>query len=216
MSLTVRPIDVWPGEFTRHRRVSAFKVTYTDTLTLLRREVRALAALAKAPDIVAQLAVASDQIRLDGDLRASVRPIHPGVIISFESRHGPLRYHTDRFTDGYGRVGWHDNLRAIALGLEALRKIDRYGITSDGEQYRGWQAIGDGSTPPATSMTIEEAAELLVVAANVDMLVSDVVADGHLASGLWRKAARLHHPDVGGDPDKFRRLTTARNLLTGR
>lgn len=41
----------------------------------------------------------------------------------------------------YGEVDWQINLRAIALGLEALRKLDRYGITSRGEQYTGWRAI---------------------------------------------------------------------------
>jgi hypothetical protein len=32
----------------------------------------------------------------------------------------------------------------------------------------------------------------------------------------FRKAARRHHPDVGGDPAKFRALLDARNLLLGR
>jgi hypothetical protein len=32
----------------------------------------------------------------------------------------------------------------------------------------------------------------------------------------FRKAARRHHPDVGGDPAKFRSIVDARNLLLGR
>ena len=32
----------------------------------------------------------------------------------------------------------------------------------------------------------------------------------------FRKAARRHHPDVGGDPAKFRELVDARNLLSTR
>jgi DnaJ domain len=32
----------------------------------------------------------------------------------------------------------------------------------------------------------------------------------------FRKAARRHHPDVGGDPVKFRKLVDARNLLSTR
>lgn len=32
----------------------------------------------------------------------------------------------------------------------------------------------------------------------------------------FRKAARRHHPDVGGDPAKFRELMDARNLLSTR
>ncbi len=32
----------------------------------------------------------------------------------------------------------------------------------------------------------------------------------------FRKAARKHHPDVGGDPERFRAIVDARNLLLGR
>jgi hypothetical protein len=32
----------------------------------------------------------------------------------------------------------------------------------------------------------------------------------------FRKAARRHHPDVGGDPAKFRAIVDARNFLLGR
>lgn len=32
----------------------------------------------------------------------------------------------------------------------------------------------------------------------------------------FRRAARRHHPDVGGDPEKFRSLVDARNFLLGR
>ena len=32
----------------------------------------------------------------------------------------------------------------------------------------------------------------------------------------FRKAARRHHPDVGGDPARFRAIVDARNLLLGR
>jgi hypothetical protein len=34
---------------------------------------------------------------------------------------------------------WQDNLRAVALGLEALRRVERYGIAQRGEQYAGWR-----------------------------------------------------------------------------
>ncbi len=32
----------------------------------------------------------------------------------------------------------------------------------------------------------------------------------------FRRAARRHHPDVGGDPERFRAIVDARNLLLGR
>lgn len=38
-------------------------------------------------------------------------------------------------------VHWQDNLRAIALGMEALRKVARYGIVKGNEQYSGWKQL---------------------------------------------------------------------------
>lgn len=40
---------------------------------------------------------------------------------------------------------WQDNLRAIALGLEALRKVERYGFVKDDEQYTGFKALTAGA-----------------------------------------------------------------------
>ncbi len=35
---------------------------------------------------------------------------------------------------------WQHNVRSIALGLEALRAVDRYGISRRGQQYAGFRA----------------------------------------------------------------------------
>lgn len=35
---------------------------------------------------------------------------------------------------------WQHNVRSVALGLEALRAVDRYGISRRGEQYAGFRA----------------------------------------------------------------------------
>lgn len=37
-------------------------------------------------------------------------------------------------------VFWEHNVRSIALGLQALRAVDRYGISRRGEQYAGFRA----------------------------------------------------------------------------
>lgn len=81
----VRPIDLWPEPETRTRTRSPFSATYSATKALLHREITALG----ATSAILQLAVTETDIRLDGDLRATARPSHPGVIVSFESRHGP-------------------------------------------------------------------------------------------------------------------------------
>jgi len=112
---------------------------------------------------------------------------------------------------------WQDNVRAIALGLEALRKVDRYGIVQSAEQYRGWQALPPGSPMPAAKMTIEDAARLLADAAPSLGYESGDLLDSGAADGAiprcYREAAKRLHPDVGGDPELFKRLTEARDLL---
>ena len=137
-NLQMRTIQTWPGERTppEQRQHSRFDTPYGQTLDLLDRELYHLG----AKDVWLEVAIQPEFFRKDGRPRASARADHPGVVISFRSftLDKDLRYSTDRF------LHWHDNLRAIALGLEALRKVERYGIANRGEQYAGWTQIGAG------------------------------------------------------------------------
>jgi hypothetical protein len=219
--LIVRPIDQWPGEFTKRRQGTDFTASWSDTVALLAREVEHLAG--PGAQVVLQAAIGESDCRLDGWIRANARPTHPGVILSFESRRlGPLRYHTDRFegqAGGYTRYlpGWQSNVRAIALGLEALRKVDRYGIATAGEQYRGWQALPPGA--PVGEMTVEEAARFIAEHGNPTLIElggwANLASPGYdlLLETTFRAAAKNLHPDRGGDPALFRRLTEARQII---
>jgi hypothetical protein len=224
MRLLLRPIVTWPGELTKDRRPSPFRSTYSETLQILDRE---LDALAITSDPVIQLAIREEDLRLDGELRANARPeTHPGVILSFTSRrHGELSYPCDTFDrTPYARpaqIGWQQNLRAVALGLEALRKVERYGIANRGQQYTGWKQLGAGTPMPAAStMTVEEAARFIADHADLEPLGPDdtpwwqliVEEPDALASG-YRRAAKILHPDAGGDAELFKRLQEAKQLL---
>jgi hypothetical protein len=217
---TFRPIDDWPGVLRSDtdRENSRFKAHHADTLDLLQRELDQLDAV----DIIIQVALTDRDIRNDGWPRSDSRPSHPGVIVSFDSKHGPLKYATDIYR-GTGaptywgtQTGWKANLRAIALGLEALRKVDRYGITKRGEQYRGWKALGAGE-PIAlggSTMTVDEAARFIAEHSDdpAGRLV-DVADDPLFALALYRDAAKTLHPDAGGDPELFKRLQDAKAIL---
>jgi len=144
MRLLSRPIDEWPAPFTTNRKTPQFSATWTETLQLLEPELSHLA----AQEAVIQAAADEQPMRLDAGLRADAKVCHPGVILSFETnKHGPMRHFSDVFDrgarqvkaksncDGTWTVGrtesfpsWQMNARAIALGLEAPRKVDRYGI----------------------------------------------------------------------------------------
>jgi len=119
MEVRFRPISTWPVAATARRKRARFRAGYSDTLQLLDRELRFLRAH--------RLALAEDDIRLDGMPRSQAKPSHPGVVLSFDSAYGPLSYPCDTFAQ------WEDNLRAIALGLEHLRAVDRFGVTKRGE-----------------------------------------------------------------------------------
>lgn len=192
------------------REGSPFKASWRSTLDLLDRE---LWHLGVRTEFVMQIDVEERDLRLDGELRANARPASPAVAVAFESGKGPLLFVCGKFPT------WQDNVRAIALGLEALRKVDRYGITRAAEQYRGFNALPPGMPMPAASMTVEEAAEFLIehgewgdTPASIDELVGAPEA----VRLYFREAAKKLHPDAGGDAALFRRLTEAKDLLLAR
>lgn len=196
-----RPISTWPGELTKsyERRSSPFGSGYTATLDLLERELEHL----KAKDVVLELALREADIRQDGRPRSNAKPPdHPGVVVSFDSKHGPLRYATDVFRN------WHANLRAIALGLEALRKVERYGITKRGEQYAGWKQL------EATASSSTDARGFLCDLVDERTSSEDVDPEMLEDDQLVRIARRVSHPDAaGGSHDLFLKVQAAAERL---
>jgi hypothetical protein len=195
-----KPIGVWtdPLTPTSVRKRSPFKAAYEDTLDLLFHE----AGMLGAKLLVLQVDLQPQDIRRDGLPRTGARHgSNPGVIVSFSSKFGPLRYATDAYGD------WKSNLRAIALGLEALRAVDRYGVSKRGEQYRGWTAITGGA---GTSLfaTRDDAETWLRKAAAEEGI--DTWSDWE---GLYRALARRMHPDIAGGTDLWERLDAAAAFL---
>lgn len=161
-----------------------------------------------AKNIVLQLpGDGTTTIRNDGWIRANARPAAPGVILTFDSKHGPLSYPCDMFTD------WQANVRAVALALEALRKVDRYGVTKRGEQYTGWKQLpsAGGST---TTMTAEVAADVLADAAGWAATPPTLLTKADVVTVAYREAAKRTHPDKdGGSVEAFQRVHLAKQVL---
>ncbi len=217
MRIVTRPIQRWPGELLApgRRKRSPFKATWTQTQTLLEAEARMLG----ASEIVLQLALNESDIRMDGWPYARAKTSHPGVIVSVETKsQGPLSFPCDRFQRRWAdEQDWHPNVRAVALAMEALRQVDRYGITRHGEQYVGWKALGSGIPMGEAQMTADEAARFLADASAADHpeMAAGRMLDGNtsMVTAAYREAAKRYHPDAGGDPATFKRLTEARDLL---
>lgn len=205
-----RPIKLHPESWAQRDEYerARFDSTYTQTMRLLDRELWFL----KASNVVLQVGARPSQITRDGRLRADARIDEPGVILSFDTPdHGTLTYDTDRFTH------WHDNLRAIALGLESLRRVERYGIADRGQQYAGYRELGSGIALGPTKLTADVAAKLIADASELPGLTGvDVLvgwAEREQRSKLWRLVSKQQHPDHGGDSDAFARLVEARDVL---
>lgn len=209
MNYQFRPIDRWPWPKTKARRPSRFGTTWSKTVDLLERELGHL----QARKVVIQVDVDASQVRLDGMLRADARPRSPGVILSFDSRHGPLSYPCDTFTH------WQDNIRAVALSLESLRAVDRYGVTRHAEQYRGWQKLPPPVNGRAEAMTPDAAARVLERMAiggdpgEADREVQRILTDRDEWERVYREAVKMTHPDRGGDPEQFKRVQAAWEIL---
>lgn len=199
-TMKVGPIGEWPGVLTRDRQPSKFSAGLGDTLTLLEREIYFLSDT-KAQQDSAELLVAipPGAFRVDGRPYMNAKAEHPGVIFSIDSKHGHLSYPCDTYPS------WQDNLRAIAKALEALRMVDRYGVTKRGEQYRGFLAIE--ATPAPSGFTNPDAAW-----AFLESLVAGW-ADRREPARLLRGAQRIAHPDSGGDEATFQRVSLAEAKL---
>jgi hypothetical protein len=214
MQYEIRPLGLWPpDEITQKRQGShVFKAGWDDTLKLLGRELDHLG----ARHVVIQLDVKEGAIRQDGLLRADAKIGNfPGVRISFQSRHGLLVYGTDEYEQQFrwALTGPEANLRAVALALQALRAVDRYGVTKHGQQYQGSRAI---TSQPAV-MSRDQAAEFISHwTGEPDRFPAALLlTDPALLGRALRAAALRAHPDVpGGDHDTMARLTAARDVLT--
>lgn len=180
MNVRFRPLDHWPYPDTPSRRLSPFKAGWDKTLGLLKHEIRLLG----GDNIVIGALFREVDLRVDGFPRSGARmPPHPGIEISFDSRHGRLVYASDACRH------WEDNVRSIALGLEALRAVDRHGISRQGQQYAGWKQLESGGP------SIDRGRDLI------------------RQHGSVRAALMATHPDQGGNPRDFADVQAARELI---
>ena len=207
LGVTCRPIDQWPGEYSKARTRSPFSAKWEQTLKDLAAELRHL----EAKGIVLMVAVEERDIVVDGTRpRAGARAAHPGVILAFGSKNGPMKFACDRFNS------WEDNVRAVALGLHDLRRLDRYGITKKGEQYRGWKQLSGATVEPA--MTVESAAEWLATMmrhlnSKMEPVATTFLSNINQYQASFREAAKKLHPDAGGSDEFFKRLMEVKRVL---
>lgn len=208
VAMQFRPLLVWPRKQTQERVRGQFRAGYMQTLELIDKELWALG----ATTAVIQLRIRPDEIRSQDNMpRADCRPTHPGVVISFEGKHGPLQFACDHCLD------LESNLRAIALTLERLRMADLYGVTQKGEQYKGWQSLPAPVDPHQPFPTKTAAAAWIAQRAGYNNVELRDLVDPQtktLRRNVVSQAIIACHPDKnGGSNEAFIKLTQAREVL---
>lgn len=203
----IEAIEVWPGEKTPsyQRKRSPFKTIWTSVISHLAKEIRQLG----GRNVIFRLQVTNWDVNKNGTLRADARIKEPGVIIQFVAGRlkgtPTLLYRCDRFPY------WQDNVSAIARGLEALRLVDRYGVTPTGEQYAGFKALPSTTAP---TMSTTDAAAVIHRFSGGHTL-PEIIQNADAAKTCVRMAIGRTHPDRnnGGRAD-YDRVDAARRVLS--
>ncbi|MBS7565109.1 J domain-containing protein [Mucilaginibacter sp. Bleaf8] len=135
-------------------------------------------------------------VRLDGQLYATLRPVNKdhGVAVYF------IWNNKQRVIacDSYPKI--EDNLRAIELTIEGIRRPERYGIADAiNSAFERFKLIGSGDHTPAPVETWWRTLEV-----SPDASLETITKAFHAL-------AKLYHPDMRplGNKEKFQRIKAA-------
>lgn len=197
------PWQEWPRRITpAGSRGRPFDASYGRTLEQLDREMRHVG----AAQCIIQVKAKRTDIRADGLPRETMTTHEPGVILSFDRRGRAITMPCDACNH------WQQNLRAIVLTLERLRLAELYGVTSNGEQYRGWEALPPPGAPAAeAAMTLERALDIVAKWSRVPQQLIQEIAS--VREAAIKEARRAAHPDKGMSPDIAADVGQAAELL---
>jgi hypothetical protein len=201
---------VWPGTRTVFKKRAPFKTQWTRTLELLGRELKHLSA--RKVEMALAVRPNSYDIRADGMLRADARP-GPAVIVSFLDTDGHRQaYPCDTFS------WWQDNVYAIAIVLEDLRRAERYGVQS-ALLRAGFKALPGAGGTVATLSTGQAAHFIARMAgaqrtpAEIERVADAIQSDRELAVMAMREAKAKTHPDAGGTNQDWTLLQESERII---
>lgn len=122
-----RPQDIrrdgWPRGDAKHPSFPGVELSFKSDITLSPQARRG-----------------RELIRRYGSAKEALKHVHPDMGGSAEDA-AAVNAAADQRRIVYATdicVLWKHNVRSIALGLESLRAVDRYGITKRGQQYAGF------------------------------------------------------------------------------
>ena len=199
-------LRAWPKNIRPRHHGDLFQSSYESTVAKLKEELR----LIRVERAVVSIVYAKGSLRKDGLPMENANMTYPGVMISFDKPTGGVSLATDKY------ASWMFNLRGIALSLEALRGINRWGCSEQDQQYLGFPAL----PPPDPDIleTGEDAARF--IARLVDPDAEDALAETLLGSEAMYRVMRPQilkntHPDQrnGQGNTEFAKFQKAEELL---
>ena len=217
LNIKINPISHWTGEENKNPKPSSFRQTYSNTKKILEYELWKLRAIESS--VALEMFIHKNQVRSDGALRADAKPFKPGVILSFtrikkqfrnkitqeiRTETQTLTYPCDAFDD------WQDNLRAIALSLEALRKVERYGV------FKYEDIVQRLALPSAEGRVSTRKAAAEFIAQYSKLPADKILIDAIMREKAYKQAATVLHPDspnFNGNPENFIKLQEAKRVL---
>jgi len=129
-------------------------------------------------------------LRMDGRPRSDQDPADVGVAVYFQLKRADRVLACDKWT----RVA--DNIAALAQHIDAIRRIDRYGVGTLEQAFAGYEAL------PSKGQTWKTTLGFPVEAAPTEDEIQ----------AAFRARAREAHPDKeGGSHDAMASLTVARD-----
>jgi hypothetical protein len=179
----------WPVGWPRNKygASATFKVSYDQAEKELTAELERLGATSAY--------ISTDQeLRMDGRPRRDRQPSSNAVAVYFVRKEKQLCIPCDKFTTV------RDNIRAVGLTLEAIRRMERYGTSQMVEAtLSGFAAL------PA------EASPSVGPRAWYDVLQVSPEADAEIVRAAWRRLTARYHPDnqETGNSEKFHEVQDA-------
>lgn len=196
----------WPRTQARQRQRASFRRTQTDYVTQIvngssqqvsrKRDVQ-LSVIAAVERLEAEctrlgavgaLLSTDVELRLDGRPRSNQDPADPGAAVYFKLNGASRCLACDK----WDRVA--DNIAALAAHIDALRRIDRYGVGTLDQAFRGYTAL----QPAVVEWWLVLSVPRTATWAQID--------------AAFTALAKQHHPDKGGDHETMAKLTQAREL----
>ena len=203
-----RPIEKWTQPV-RETKSCRFRSSISTTQSDLKCELATIG----VDECVIQADLDESDIRLDGIPRANARYKSSRVIVSFtHPEQGDISFPCGTYHDLW------DNIRGIVKTMEALRAIDRYGVTKNSQQYTGWKQLPSNAIVLQEFSSVEEAASFILdTAIGLDECLqyhhNAMLNNGPFRREMYHAAASMAHPDKGGSVQKMTKLNKARDMI---